>query len=85
MIIYISNKVEYSRYDRFIIFKIGIIKVIRNRVNHKFTFKDTMQINTLQGCVYNWDFDKMAFMVDLRTDIRTKKMVNIIFSKISCV
>ena len=43
-----------------------------------------MQIDKLHTFVDEWNFDKMSFMVDLRIDIRTKKMLNITPSQKSC-
>ena len=53
----------------------SINKVFRNRRNHRFIFKDTMQTNNFHTFVNEWKFDQMACMVDLRIDIRTKKML----------
>ena len=51
----------------------GIIKDIRNRVNHKLTLKDTMEINKFHGFVNIWNFDKMVFMITLRIDIQGRR------------
>ena len=54
-----------------------IIKLIWNWGNHWFFFKNTKQIDKLHTFVDKWHFDKNAFMVDFRIDIRTKDMLNI--------
>ena len=55
-----------------------MIKEIWNKGNQGFNyFKDIMQIEKLQTFVNEWNYNKMAFIDDLRIDIRTKQMLNI--------
>ena len=62
-----------------------IIKEILNLENDIFIFKDFMQMDKLHTFLMNGTFYKMAFMVDLRIDIRTKEMLNITPYQKSCV
>ena len=52
---------------------------------HQFTFKETMQMDKLYAFVNEWNFDKIAFLIDLKNDIRTNNMLIIIHCQNSCV
>ena len=80
--VYILSVAILFKLNRFVIFitddmSLSIIKAIRNRRNYQFIFKDTMPIDKFHIFFNKWNFDKMEFMVDLRIDIRTKKMLDI--------
>ena len=44
-----------------------------------------MQIDKFHAFVYEWNFDKTAFRVELRIDIRTKILLNITSSQKGCI
>ena len=54
-----------------------INKEISNKGNQGSNyFKDTMLIEKLKTFVNKWNYNKMAFIDELRIDIRTQKMLN---------
>ena len=44
-----------------------------------------MQIDQFYAFVNEWNFDKIAFLIHLKIDIRNNKMLNIMPSQKSCV
>ena len=65
--------------------RFSIIQVVRNRVNHKCVYKDIMQIDNVHAFVNELRFYKMALMVEIRIDIRTKNVEHSSQSKTSLI